>query len=275
MDTLRMTGKTFKTSRNVLDSAASPLEAPTHQLSYENMRQVMLKNAPEGAELTLWQELQARAFGGLGNVINFPSRIMMTTDEFWKQINFRAHLFDKLYQQAEERGLRSGDEIKAYINAKTNEAFAPNGAVARGELTADSLLYAQEATWTQPLNGGIGGTIQDAVIKSPSLRFILPFVKTPTNIIRDFNKSNPLTAWMFKDVREKFRAGGEARAEALGKVAMGSIITCAAVSLAERGLITGSLPKDPKLRKATAFMIRLPANTGPIVALIPWACSSA
>lgn len=250
MDTLRMTGKTFKTSRNVLDSAASPLEAPTHQLSYENMRQAMLKNAPEGAELTPWQELQARAFGLLGNTINFPSRIMMTTDEFWKQINFRAHLFDKLYQQAEERGLRSGDEIKAYINAKTNEAFAPNGAVARGELTADSLLYAQEATWTQPLNGGIGGTIQDAVIKSPSLRFILPFVKTPTNIIRDFNKSNPLTAWMFKDVREKFRAGGEARAEALGKVAMGSIITCAAVSLAERGLITGSLPKDPKLRKA-------------------------
>lgn len=250
MDTLRMTGKTFRTARNVLDSTASPLEAPTHQLSYEKMRQAMLKNVPAGTELTPWQELQARAFGWLGNTINFPSRVMMTTDEFWKQINFRAHLFDKLYQQAEERGLRSADEIKAYIDAKTNEAFAPNGAVSRGELTADSLLYAQESTWTQPLNGGIGGTIQEAVIKSPSLRFILPFVKTPTNIIRDFNKANPLTAWMFKDVREKFRAGGEARAEALGKVAMGTVVLGSAVALAERGLITGSLPKDPKLRKS-------------------------
>lgn len=245
-----MMGKAFKVGENILDSKNGIMEVPSHQVSYDNIRSLMLKKNPEG-ELSTMQELLARGMGGFGVALRLPTRIMVATDELFKQMNFRASMYSNLYGEAiDKEGLRGSQDIAEYIETNMRKAFTSEGAVAKGELTADSLLYAQRGTWTQALEEGtLGNYVQTGAAKHPLIRVLVPFVKTPTNIIRDFAQ-HTLAAPLYKEVREAYAKGGEERARVLGQVAMGQITAMTGILLAYSGCITGSPPKEAKARQA-------------------------
>src|SRR3546814_14591197 len=78
---------------------------------------------------------------------------------------------------------------------------------------------------------------------APSLKLILPFVRTPTNLIKFAGERSPF-APMMESWRKDFAAGGARRDLALAKVMVGSGIGAAIAELAAQGVITGSEPKD-------------------------------
>ncbi|MEG1610969.1 MAG: hypothetical protein RR317_07275, partial [Bilophila sp.] len=159
-DSFGMAWKATKSNASVLDSTHGVFETPACQMSYDNMKNLLLRKAPEGASLSAGQELIARAFSYYGNVFGISSRVMIATDELFKQLNFRADLSAKLTEDGIDKGLK-GRDLAAFVEDSMQKAFDENGAVVRGELTADSLLTAQRATWTQDLGAGTwGGDLQ-------------------------------------------------------------------------------------------------------------------
>src|SRR5690606_27762287 len=82
-----------------------------------------------------------------------------------------------------EAGL-SGNELQDYVSQNLKDAFTPDGRA----LDNAAMREAQETTFQQELGEGTWGqSIQTFRANHPSVHFILPFVKTPVNVLR--------TAW--------------------------------------------------------------------------------
>ena len=74
----------------------------------------------------------------------------------------------------------------------------------------------------------------------------MPFIRTPTNIFRDFVAHTPGIAHLTKRYKEAIAQGGEAAAIAKGQLATGSILWITGITLANSGMLTGAPPKDKK-----------------------------
>lgn len=79
-------------------------------------------------------------------------------------------------------------------------------------------------------------------------KFFLPFVRTPTNLIKFAAERSPL-APLLKEWRDDFRAGGARRDMAIARAAVGSAFGYAFYEAARNGLLTGSPPADDKKRR--------------------------
>lgn len=257
-DSFRMVGKAFKTGDNLLDRGGNFMagEGMRHQITYENLkalRNKTLGKAPD-AELSAVEELLCRQAGWVGTVLRFPSRVLLTTEEFFKQVNFRASLHAQLYDMAFEQGMKDDKNIAAFIANGLKECLdAQTGAavVTPNSIAEKALEYARKATWTQPLEqGSYAADFQTFANKHPGMRLVVPFIKTPANILRDFTAHTPGLNLVSSRYREALAKGGEEAARAKGQMATGCLLWASAGMLAYNGIITGSAPKDPKLRKA-------------------------
>ena len=257
-DSFRMAGKAFKTGDNLLDRGGNFMagEGMRHQITYENLkalRNKTLGKAPD-AELSAVEELLCRHAGWVGTVLRFPSRVLLTTEEFFKQVNFRASLHAQLYDMAFEQGMKDDKNIAAFIANGLKECLdAQTGAavVTPNSIAKKALEYARKATWTQPLEqGSYAADFQTFANKHPGMRLVVPFIKTPANILRDFTAHTPGLNLVSSRYREALAKGGEEAARATGQMATGCLLWASAGMLAYNGIITGSAPKDPKLRKA-------------------------
>lgn len=101
--------------------------------------------------------------------------------------------------------------------------------------------------------GPIGQAFQQ-LARHPIGGVLLPFVKTPANILKETVLRTP-GAILYTDFRKSMKSllngdekAGEA-AEALAKVVLGSVIGAAAAAAAYEDLITGGGPVDPKLQE--------------------------
>lgn len=252
----RLGKKAAKIGDNILDNATGKPEAnATAQMTYENVRKLFLKG--QERELTDVEEMLARGMGWFGPYARIPSRLMVGTDEFFKQLNFRASYSARLKRLAGERGIVDPAEIDAYVRKEMDRAFDPK---TEGKLTGDALSddllqehiqYARESTWTQSLgHDTMGGWMQQGVNQHPMLRIVVPFVKTPVNLFRDFTDHTPLLCLTSRRTREALAAGGEQAAMAKARVAVGSLTMITVGTMAGAGCVTGSPPVDEKQRKA-------------------------
>lgn len=242
-----MAGKALRVGDNILDHNGNKLEYQTHQLSYERIRNSLLKNAPKGAELSAPQEILARAAGWIGTVCRIPSRLLVAEDEFFKQLGFRGQLYSSLADEAAQKGIK-GKDIKAYMEERLKDVFDENGSVIKNELTDRAMSFARDGSWTSPLESrSIGGWIQQGANYAPAIKLIIPFIKTPMNLFYDAARHNP-AAVLSGNVRKALAAGGEAKADALGRMATGSLVITSGLYMAAEGRITGAYPENPKLK---------------------------
>src|SRR3546814_19756562 len=84
----------------------------------------------------------------------------------------------------------------------------------------------------------------------PLIKAVLPFIRTPTNLIKFTAERSPL-APMVKEWRKDFMAGGARRDLAIAKVMVGSGVGAVIAELAAKGAITGSAPSDAHPRRLT------------------------
>ena len=185
-------------------------------------------------------------------VLSAPSRALMTMDEFFKQASYRGRIFADASWEAGEKGLK-GDEKAAYIKQKLKDSYDDKGAATNGE----ALLQAQRTTFTEALEpGSFGATIQNNAVKHPIARFVVPFVRTPINILSQTLQHAPGLGFASKRLRDDLKAGGVRAAQARGRQAIGLALTTMAVTMAaledENGnrMITGSGPSNPAVRRA-------------------------
>ena len=196
-------------------------------------------------------ETPFKVLGYIGAGLQTPLRLMGMTDEFFKQMAYRS----KVYADAYDEAFKTGVADKTAFIAKKLEMAFENG---KG-IDENALDYARKQTWTQELDGSSNLDRLGVALKSvPALRPFVPFITTPTNLIKDIIEHTPIANSAFKYVREEYNKGGEAAAALEGKAAMGLALGFTGLSLASQGLITGAYPEDREERALWEAQGRLP-----------------
>lgn len=182
-----------------------------------------------------------RALEFMGNIIGGPGRGMMTADEFWKGINYRAELQARAYREAKLEGL-SGEEFGKRVQQIVNnpEDFENIHQAARD--------FANYQTFNAEL-GNIGKSIQRIASATPFTKLLMPFVRTPSDILKYTWERTPVLNMISSRFWSDMAKGGADAELALGKMALGTMAVGAVMALADSGLITGSGPYDKKLKR--------------------------
>jgi hypothetical protein len=115
------------------------------------------------------------------------------------------------------------------------------------DIEAAAIDAARYQTFTKQLGKG-GQAIQKFISAHPSTRLIVPFIRTPINIMKFGFERTPLAA-LSKDIRATIAAGGPGRDLALSRIALGSMVMTGTVAAAAQGHITGGGPSNHDMRR--------------------------
>lgn len=215
--------------------------------TYENQARTIIgrdlplekKTLTELAKFIQMKESEITLADLLGTAMRaLSTRGLATEDEFFKNMNFRSYTYGNAYADAIDaaraNGLK-GKEASQYASEQAGiavqRAVDEQMMLGRNNMPsdlgvenyrADSLQYAREGTFTQDLSKG-GRSFQGFVENVPLMRQIFPFVRTPLNLISASMQRSPL-APLSGRWRDDMAAGGERRALAMTRLALGTAI---------------------------------------------------
>jgi hypothetical protein len=178
--------------------------------------------------------------GTVGEIIRIPTRLILTQDEFFKAIHRRGELNAQAFKKAFDESGGGGQ--------KMDELFAKYKEEPTDAMKKAAEREAEYRTFQSEL-GPTGKSFQRFLAQSPTASFIVPFFKSPANLLKYAAERSPLAPLSDRWMAE-IKAGGRQRDEALAKLTLGIGATGALVSYALEGKITGSGPTDPKERAA-------------------------
>lgn len=197
------------------------------------------------------QEGASRAEQILGQVVRVPGRVGVGTDEFFKAI-FRKMEFNAQAYRLASSG-KYGDPDTVYnalrnVNTKAANwrdqvlevpglAGLPDGI--RAKFIQEVGDFAKSATFQADL-GKFGNSILRFRSQHPGAAWVIPFVKTPINIMKDALSYTPLGIFS-KNTPADVK---------IARVAIGLGIATGISQLVGSGEITGSYPKDAGKRNA-------------------------
>lgn len=229
-DSLAMAKTAFKQEQNILDPLAKVADlADYNRISAGAMG--IRKDTKMGG-----------LFDNLGKGVRISLRTLGAEDEFIKQMNYRTFLFQKAYTKALDSGLKETDEaFEKFIQTQVSKGFDKFG---KG-IDEEALQYARKITFTEDLENSFFKGIQNFAKSHPAVQMLLPFVRTPSNLIlRAIERSGPV-ALLSKKFRDKLLRGTpDEKATMLGRLALSSTIVGSAVFAALDGKITGAGPAD-------------------------------
>jgi len=197
------------------------------------------------------QEGATKAEKILGEVVRVPSRLSVGVDEFFKSIFRRMEYNAQAYRLASTG--KYGDPETVYnalrsVNTKTvdwkdNILKAPELAglpdAARAKLIEDVRNFAKQATFQADL-GSFGNKLLALRAAHPWVAPVVPFVKTPINIMKDALSYTPLGVFA-KNTPNDVK---------IARTAIGMGITAALAQQVADDTVTGSYPKDAAKRNA-------------------------
>lgn len=185
-------------------------------------------------------------------MVGLPTRALGAADEFFKTLRYRAVIQSQAAVDAADRGLE-GEAATRFVQDAMDRAIDP----ATGQaLDAKATSEAQRATFQQDLNypthmGSAGQALQNFRKTFPVASLVVPFIKTPVNVIRYSMRMTPGLNLLQKEFMEDMlgKTGAMAQAHAVGQFAMGSMFMGLAAHLAINDRFTGGGPGDPELKK--------------------------
>lgn len=191
-------------------------------------------------EVTKVEEARPHAIGGrAGEVIRIPTKALTAADEFWSGLLRGAELRQIAYRKAAEEATSAAD-----LRAR----YAALRAAPTDEMLKEASNAAKYYTFRKEL-GPVGRAIQQISNNWIGGKLVIPFVRTPINILK-FAGERSVFAPAMPEVRAAIKAGGRSRDEALAKITLGSGLSTAAVVAAMNGRISGGGPTDPQERAA-------------------------
>ena len=185
----------------------------------------------------------------VGKVARIPTRFLNAEDEFFRQITYRTELEKQGIDKAIEKGMsrtkivasdlktrKPISEFDQFVSDYFDDGFDEFGRATRPE----AMRKADENTYTQELDG-IFKRVQDIANDFPILKQIIPFIRTPANLMLNVVDRTPL-GFMRQKFRDDFlgREGAERMAQARGGMATGTVLLTLGSILHREGVITGS-----------------------------------
>ena len=269
----------FKQNENLLDPNVRVMEYQPNSLA--------TKINPDA------DDMATTAKKYMASLVGAPSRFLTAEDEFFKQLNYRAHIKRNLYKQtSQDPNLRGNyraqaEEVERQFekmiendqmysqmsvikrgNAEaanqglepgspeylefTKDYFQKNWNENLGQIAEQARSVAREATFTTPLTKdrgvvvGVSRGVQEIVNRYPGLRFMVPFVRTPTNLLKFYLDRSPvaLKELLNPEFRKSMSSDPKVRHDFYGRMATGTMGLFGTLALAKSEMITGKGPDN-------------------------------
>lgn len=249
-DGLRMAAKAFRSG--VSSDAAYKFETQyPRAISSENLDLGgSLLRAADFLNVTLPEGILKgvdRTTDFVGSAVRFPmERMLSPMDEFFKTMARRGENARQAFRAASFESQSKGLTDDEFVEIMRQQISNPTK---QTQKAADDMALYQ--TFQTPL-GEQGQALSSVVNRTPGLKFLAPFIRTPTNIFKiAFGESTPLGLLSpnFK-MRQDIAAGGARRHMALARLSMGTGFAMSAALYTSSGRITGGGPSDHKARSA-------------------------
>ena len=227
--------------------------------------------------------------------IRLPSRLLLTSDEFFKQLAYRRAARLKAAMSGIEQGIRDPRDLAAHITKTVDGIVTEGGRMMseeglvreagiiadkkglKGKEKADFIIKykddnfnpdssalmqyaaeeAQYLTFTKELQDKtLGKVLQEATNKLPYLRLVIPFVRTPTNILKFAFERTPFVVALKEERQKLFTEFNSPdpilRARARGKAVTAGVTMGALMDVAynNREYITGGGPSNEREKEA-------------------------
>jgi hypothetical protein len=183
--------------------------------------------------------------GFLGAVARLPGRGIMTSDEFFKSIAYNQELYGRAYRGAarlaDEKalvGARREGFMKAEIQKLINDP--PD------DLDMAAIDHARYQTFQSAVESAVAKNMERALAQTPFLRFIMPFYRTPVNIVKQAVLDRSPLGLLSGKVRNRILKGGHDGDIAMSRLILGMGAVYTAVEMYEAGRLTGANRIDPK-----------------------------
>ena len=170
--------------------------------------------------------------GGGANPFNWPGRALDSADQFFRTIAKSMELSGLAHAQATREGL-TGQKLQNRM-----AALMAGGDPLSAQLEQQADAFARRGVF-QEKPDRFASSLQVFSKQHPSFAFVVPFIKTPANILRQGLEFSPAGALM-KEARKEGRAGSQAQ----GRAALGSLAAGYLAYLASTGRLSGSGPSD-------------------------------
>jgi hypothetical protein len=278
----------FKEQDNLLD--------PSNRAFEEGQRAAITgKRLQEGPIGSLVSDTAKDSIDKYAKWIRLPSRLLLTSDEFFKQLAYRRAARMKAAMSGLQQGIRDPKALSEHIVKTINGIVTEGGRMAskeglvreateiankkglKDEEKADFIIKykddnfnpdasaliqyaaeeAQYLTFTKELQDKtLGKVLQQATNKLPYLRLVVPFVRTPTNILKFAFERTPFVT-VLKEERERLFQEFNSedpilRARTRGKVVTGALTVGGLFDVAfnNREYITGGGPSNEREKEA-------------------------
>ena len=226
-DAIRLAGKTLRTGE------------PSDILGKVETRQFKAISARnfgmDGVPGSLGHYMRTFA-DGIGQFIRIPTRFLMTEDEFFRTLGKSASTKALALRQGVGEGLEGKALAKRIVELVENPSNL---------MLEEALDFSRSLTFTTPL-GQTGRQFQTFTNRHPALKFILPFIRTPVNLIKFAGTRSPL-APMAQSFRQAIAKGGAESDLAIARMVMGSGLMMVMVDQALKGNVTGAGPANRQL----------------------------
>jgi len=201
----------------------------------------------------------------IGRILGLPSNVLTTADELLKQANYRGRIYAELVDGLISSGVEKGSKVwNETLEKGMKDAFNADGSAAtkNNPVAEESLKYSRTNLFQDDLANGSwlnwGSSLQRFFNEQPSLRWIAPFIRTPTNLWRHAGDRIPGMGLATRRMRDLWNSGDpNKRAEVVGRQFFGIAVTTTAVSLANDYVLI-----NEEESKKGANPIRLPKLTG-------------
>ena len=280
--------KSFKDQENILDPANRAFEEG-QRASITGQR---LQEGPFGSMVS---DSAKDSIDKYAQYIRLPGRLLLTSDEFFKQLAYRRAARMKAAMSGLQQGIRDPKALAGHINKTVDGIITEGGRMMseeglvreasafadkkglKGKFKADFIIEykdknfnpdasaliqyaaeeAQYLTFTKELQDKtLGKVIQDATNKLPYLRLVIPFVRTPTNILKFAFERTPFVS-VLKEERERLFREINSEDPILKARSRGKIVTAGLtfgglidVTFNNREYITGGGPSNEREKEA-------------------------
>lgn len=193
----------------------------------------------------------AKAIDMLGDYyVRLPGRFLESEDLFFKTIAYRKDLNSQSVRMAKQERL-TGEAYSARVNDLINNPTREmdRSASSRSEYET----FTNDPAEFGSLFGDMAKSFSYLTARHSSLKFVLPFIRTPANIVR-YATENSALAPVTKKWRDDYKAGGIKRDTALARWSLGSIALASITQMYDTGSISGGGPTDQGSQKAMRMM---------------------
>lgn len=201
-----------------------------------------------------WEEIAVGRLKGhmrMAQWFDFPSRILMSTDDALKTILVRQRIAEQSMYKAMTESKDPMDvagKVKTYMAEYSKFIDPQTGKVKDAGLQK----YAEIGTFQEDPGMGINAlsmALENLPFIGPVGKIVVPFLRTPANILRYQVQHTPLIGKYAGEYLAVKQSGDVLRmAEYEGREMIGAMTLAVGAGLAATELITGNLPADPRER---------------------------